>query len=107
MLWSQLRTETIAQIIEHLVYEARAGRLYWIPYPVMQDARTLELHSLPFTDTPFSMDICKKVEKLLNTIDPNYWKDLTVGNKIPGFPVSHITLRVNEADKNWSNYSSV
>ena len=90
MLWSRLRTETVAQIIEHLVYEARASRLYWIPYPVRQDARTLELHSLPFTDTPYSMDICKKVQKLLTTIDPISWKDFPSGNKIPRFPVTGV-----------------
>ena len=86
MLWSRLRTETVAQIIEHLVYEARAGRLFWIPYPVRQDARTLELHSLSFTDTPYSKEVCKKFEKLLNTIDRISWKELPTWNKIPGFP---------------------
>ena len=86
MLWSRLRTETVAQIIEHLVYEAWACRLFWIPYPVRQDARTLELHSLPFTDTLYSKDVCKKVEKLLNIIDRISWKELPTGSKIPGLP---------------------
>ena len=81
MLWNRLRTETVAQIIEQLVYEARAGRVFWAPHPVRQDARTLELHCLPFTNKPYSIDVRKKVEKLLNTIDRIRERSFQLGMK--------------------------
>lgn len=38
-----LRTEWPSRVARHLVYEARKGRLWWIPGPVRENIRSLDL----------------------------------------------------------------
>lgn len=92
-----LRSEWARSVATHLLYEARAGRLWWIPVSVRQDIRTMGLDSpamvptdpaliLPGTTREREINLAKQLAKLLEFIDMIAWTRIPKDGIIPEYP---------------------
>lgn len=96
LVWDiYLRSEWALCCATHLIYEARAGRLWWLPYELRCDIRTLGLHDpsihqegMPYTYTTREreMGLATQLSKLLEFIDMIAWERIPSDGIIPEYP---------------------
>lgn len=81
--WLIFRAEWAMNVLEDVVYQARSGRLYWVPPALRDDMRTLGISSLL---ERCSRSVQVEAEQLINFIDRIRWSDVpAVQRFIPGY----------------------
>ena len=90
-----LRTDWCVSVATHLLYEARGGRLWWIPMEVRKGIRELGLDDsskVPTTDLPEGFDrerevkLADQLRQLLEYIDSLAWSKIPRDGLIPEYP---------------------
>ena len=90
-----LQSEWAMCCATHLMYEARAGRLWWLPYELRCDIRTLGISDLSFLpdqqETRYTtynreVELIQNLRKLLEYIDMIAWDRIPSNGIIPEYP---------------------
>ncbi len=88
-----LRSEWARSVATHLIYEARGGRLWWVPMAVRQDIRILGLEDEskvgnlpPGNDVNQERMVRRGLKRLLEYIDMIAWEKIPSNGVIPEYP---------------------
>ena len=91
-IWDvMLRSEWAFSAAIHLLYEARSGRLWWIPHQVREDIRSLSLEDprVATGDTPSDEEerrVLNQLNSLLKQIDGLAWAKIPRDGNLKGYP---------------------
>lgn len=81
-----LRSEWALSVAVHLMYEARGGRLWWIPFDVRQDIIRLQLTDSSSIEDAAEAGIRRQLAQLIGFIDSLAWSKIPRDGKLPSYP---------------------
>lgn len=81
-----LRSEWALSVAVHLMYEARSGKLWWIPFEVRQDIIRLQLTDSSSVNDPAEAEARRQLAQLIGYVNSLAWSRIPRDGSLTGYP---------------------